>query len=126
MHLVAEQWPYARTNGLAEAVRDIATSRAAQATRVTVFIPLYRAVREVFPDPEPITDGLRVRVGRRAEAILILQHPAPRRNPERAAAPGGGFRRPTRGGSRQRCQRQSAAGVYERKFASRRAAGGSG
>ena len=81
MHLVAEYWPYARTGGLAEAVRGIATYQAAQGTPVTVFMPLYRSVREAFPDLEPISDGFRVRVGRRTEEVRILQRPGPRRNP---------------------------------------------
>ncbi|MXX67955.1 MAG: glycogen synthase [Gemmatimonadales bacterium] len=81
VHLVAEYWPYARTGGLAEAVRGIATFQAAQGTPVTVFMPLYRSVREAFPDLEPIADSFRVRVGRRVEEVRILQHPGPRRNP---------------------------------------------
>ncbi|WP_419166195.1 glycogen synthase [Candidatus Palauibacter sp.] len=81
VHLVTEYWPYARTGGLAEAVRGIATFQAAQGTPVTVFMPLYRAVREAYPDLEPIADAFRVRVGPRVEAARILQHPGPRRNP---------------------------------------------
>ena len=81
VHLVAEYWPYARTGGLAEAARGIATFQAAQGTPVTVFMPLYRSVREACPDLEPIADSFRVRVGRRVEEVSILQHPGPRRNP---------------------------------------------
>ncbi|WP_419948394.1 glycogen synthase [Candidatus Palauibacter sp.] len=81
VHLVAEYWPYARTGGLAEAVRGIATFQAAQGTPVTVFMPLYRSVREAYPDLVPITDSFRVRVGPRVEEVTILQHPGPRRNP---------------------------------------------
>lgn len=81
VHLVAEYWPYARTGGLAEAVRGIATFQAAQGTPVTVFMPLYDSVREAHPDLVPIADSFRVRVGPRVEEVTILQHPGPRQNP---------------------------------------------
>jgi len=45
-HLVSEYWPYARSGGLAEAVRGIATFQAASGVETVVFLPLYRRVRE--------------------------------------------------------------------------------
>lgn len=46
VHLVAEYWPYARTGGLAEAVRGIATHQAGHGINTHVFVPLYRVARE--------------------------------------------------------------------------------
>ncbi|MDX1578701.1 MAG: glycogen/starch synthase, partial [Gemmatimonadota bacterium] len=81
VHLVAEYWPYARSGGLAEAVRGIATFQAAQGTPVTVFMPLYRFVREAFPDLEPAKETFYVQVGSRLEEARIFQAPGPRQNP---------------------------------------------
>ncbi|MCG8467037.1 MAG: glycogen synthase [Gemmatimonadetes bacterium] len=81
VHLVAEYWPYARTGGLAEAVRGIATFQAASGTPVTVFMPLYRSVREAFPDLEPAKESYFVQVGSRLEEARIFQAPGPRQNP---------------------------------------------
>ncbi len=81
VHLVAEYWPYARTGGLAEAVRGIATFQAAQGTPVTVFMPLYRSVRQAFPDLEPAKESFFVQVGSRLEEARIFQAPGPRQNP---------------------------------------------
>jgi len=46
IHLVAEYWPFARTGGLAEAVRGIATHQARHGMKTSVFMPLYRVARE--------------------------------------------------------------------------------
>ena len=46
VHLVAEYWPFARTGGLAEAVRGIATHQARAGMKTSVFMPLYRVARE--------------------------------------------------------------------------------
>lgn len=46
VHLVAEYWPYARTGGLAEAVRGIATHQASHGIPTKVFMPLYRVVQQ--------------------------------------------------------------------------------
>ena len=81
VHLVAEYWPYARTGGLAEAVRGIATFQAACGTPVAVLMPLYRRVREAFPELEPLTGPFQVRVGERLETARLFQPPGPRRNP---------------------------------------------
>jgi starch synthase len=81
VHLVAEYWPYARSGGLAEAVRGIATFQAASGTPVTVFMPLYASVREAFPDLEPAREPLKVRVGSLVEEARIYQPAGPRQNP---------------------------------------------
>ncbi|MFV1987617.1 MAG: glycogen synthase [Gemmatimonadota bacterium] len=81
VHLVAEYWPYARTGGLAEAVRGIATFQAASGTPVTVFMPLYRSVREAYPDLELAREPYEVQVGSRLEEARVYQPPGPRQNP---------------------------------------------
>lgn len=81
VHLVAEYWPYARTGGLAEAVRGIATFQAEQGTPVTVFMPLYRSVREVHPDLEPAREPYYVQVGSRLEEAHVFRPTGPRQNP---------------------------------------------
>lgn len=81
VHLVAEYWPFARTGGLAEAVRGIATFQAASGTPVTVFMPLYRSVREAFPDLELAREPFYVQVGSRLEEAGVYQLPGPRQNP---------------------------------------------
>ncbi|MDP2957566.1 MAG: glycogen/starch synthase [Longimicrobiales bacterium] len=45
VHLVAEYWPFARTGGLAEAVRGIARHQAMHGMKTSVFMPLYRVAR---------------------------------------------------------------------------------
>lgn len=62
-HLVSEYWPYARSGGLAEAVRGIATFQAKSGVDTSVFMPLYRRVREVEPDLEPCGDPFEVTLG---------------------------------------------------------------
>ncbi|GMV07344.1 MAG: glycogen synthase [Gemmatimonadota bacterium] len=52
VHLVAEYWPFARTGGLAEAVRGIATHQAAHGTYTRVFMPLYRVAKSRTPELE--------------------------------------------------------------------------
>lgn len=54
VHLATEYWPYARTGGLAEAVRGIATYQARAGRRVAVIMPLYRRVRESAVDLQPV------------------------------------------------------------------------
>lgn len=56
VHLVAEYWPFARTGGLAEAVRGIATHQAGQGTPTSVFMPLYRVARARAPELVHVCD----------------------------------------------------------------------
>jgi len=81
VHLVAEYWPYARTGGLAEAVRGIATFQAMSGTPVTVFMPLYRSVREAHPELRPVRDPYPVRVGSVVEQARVYAPVGPRTNP---------------------------------------------
>ena len=72
VHLVAEYWPYARSGGLAEAVRGIATFQARSGHDTTVILPLYRNIRENYPDLEQVGDLFEVPFGpTRANARLM-------------------------------------------------------
>ncbi len=75
-HLAAEYWPYARTGGLAEAVRGIARHQAAVGTRTLVMLPLYRVIAEGFPEIEPCCDPYVVQVGPRSETAQVFQIPS--------------------------------------------------
>lgn len=76
VHLVSEYWPYARTGGLAEAVRGIAAYQAAAGVPVAVIMPFYLGVRERHPDLEPFGGPFTVQVGPRVEEARIFQAPA--------------------------------------------------
>jgi starch synthase len=60
VHLATEYWPYARTGGLAEAVRGIATYQARSGGDTLVFMPLYARIRTGFADIEPCGDPFEV------------------------------------------------------------------
>jgi len=60
VHLATEYWPYARTGGLAEAVRGIATYQARTGRRTSVFMPLYQRVRDAGVELEPVGDAVDV------------------------------------------------------------------
>jgi starch synthase len=79
VHLAAECAPYARTGGLAEAVRGLATVQAAAGTPVVVFLPLYRSVREQAPDLAPLGRAITVSLGYRDEEVRFFRevHPPP-------------------------------------------------
>lgn len=81
VHLVAEYWPFARTGGLAEAVRGIATFQAASGTPVTIFLPLYDLIRRDHPDLELIWGPYSVQVGPRSEEARLYALPGPHSNP---------------------------------------------
>jgi starch synthase len=81
VHLASEYWPYARTGGLAEAVRGIARHQAAAGARAFAFIPLYASVRGRFPGLAPRGDPLVVKVGARTERMSIFQNPEGGDNP---------------------------------------------
>ncbi len=71
VHLVAEYWPYARSGGLAEAVRGIATFQARKGAEVVVLMPLYRKVREGWPDLTPVGDPIEVPFGSARASIRL-------------------------------------------------------
>jgi starch synthase len=82
VHLAAEYAPFARTGGLAEAVRGLATEQATTGTPVVVFVPLYRSVREQAPDLAPLGRAITVSLGYRDEEVRFFREvhapPGPR------------------------------------------------
>ncbi len=77
VHLASEYWPYARTGGLAEAVRGIARYQAAAGAETLVFLPLYRVIREGFPEIEPCGEPYTVSIGGRTETARIHERIVP-------------------------------------------------
>jgi starch synthase len=75
VHLTAEYWPYARTGGLAEAVRGIATHQAAAGRKTMVFMPLYGRVRSRF-NAEPLGKPYEVALGARRLSACLHHDPA--------------------------------------------------
>ena len=73
VHLVAEYWPFARTGGLAEAVRGIATHQALHGTTTSVFMPLYRVARERAPELVPACEDVIVPMGIGPQRCRILK-----------------------------------------------------
>jgi len=63
VHLVAEYWPYARSGGLAEAVRGIATFQGRSGHDCAAIVPLYRGVRERHPDLVEVAEPFEVVLG---------------------------------------------------------------
>ena len=73
VHLAAEYWPFARTGGLAEAVSGLACFQAAVGHPTTVFVPLYRSVRETGAKLKPLGTPFTVVVGPRQENARLWQ-----------------------------------------------------
>ena len=63
VHFSAEYWPFARTGGLAEAVRGLAQHQKRLGQSTTVVMPLYAAVRDVTDALVPATEPFAVSVG---------------------------------------------------------------
>lgn len=82
VHLTAEYHPFARTGGLAEAVRGMAESTAAAGVPVAVIMPLYRTVRDEAPDLEPVGPPFHVQVGPRTEEARIFRIAGRSQGPE--------------------------------------------
>ncbi len=62
VHLTAELAPIARTGGLGEVVSSLAAYQSAAGMRVAIILPLYRQIREQFPNLEPVGDPFAVHV----------------------------------------------------------------
>lgn len=80
VHLTAEYWPYARSGGLAEAVRGIARHQSGSGVPTVVILPLYRRIRRDYPWIEPAFD-VQVRVGLRTERAFFFDAPAAHGHP---------------------------------------------
>src|SRR4051812_43362413 len=76
VHLAPELSPYARTGGLGEAVSSLAKYQAASGIPVTVFMPLYSAVRE-RTEIQPIGPAFAVTVGPRTETVRLYEPATP-------------------------------------------------
>jgi starch synthase len=81
VHIASEYWPYARTGGLGEAVRGIARYQAEAGAAKLVFMPLYRTVRERYPDLQAQGESFEVRIGARTERARVFYNPTGRENP---------------------------------------------
>ncbi|MCG6955722.1 MAG: glycogen synthase [Gemmatimonadetes bacterium] len=75
VHLTAEYWPYARSGGLAEAVRGIARYQSRFGVPTIVVLPFHRSIRRTFPWIEPFCE-LGVPVGPRWERAQVFRAPA--------------------------------------------------
>jgi len=83
VHIAAEYFPFARTGGLAEAVSGLAHHQRAAGLNVLVILPLYRTVRDVEPDLEPIGPPFLVQMGGRTEEARVFRAAGSRgRRPE--------------------------------------------
>lgn len=82
VHLTAEYAPFARTGGLAEAVRGLATFQSRAGNAVVVFVPLYRSVRDHAPDLAPLGRPIKVELGFRSVEVRFFREvksgPGPR------------------------------------------------
>ncbi|HEX7978795.1 MAG TPA: glycogen/starch synthase [Gemmatimonadaceae bacterium] len=76
VHLAGELSPYARTGGLGEAVASLAKYQAASGIPVTVFMPLYSAVRE-RTEVRPLGAEFAVSVGPRTETARLYEPATP-------------------------------------------------
>ncbi len=81
VHLAAELAPFARTGGLGEAVASLAHSQALSGLTSIILMPLYRQVRDVATDLEPIGEAFEVVVGPRHEQARLFESRALKNNP---------------------------------------------
>ena len=73
VHIAAEYFPFARTGGLAEAVSGLAYHQRAAGLNVHAILPLYRTVRDVEPDLEPVGPPFLVPIGGRTEEARVFR-----------------------------------------------------
>lgn len=73
VHLVAEYWPYARSGGLAEAVRGIATFQARSGHTTASIVPLYRIVRERTPNLVEVGEPFEVELGPARAQVRLFE-----------------------------------------------------
>ncbi|HUR94870.1 MAG TPA: glycogen synthase [Gemmatimonadales bacterium] len=82
VHVTAELFPFARTGGLAEAVNGLATFQHAAGLNVLAILPLYRTVRDVEPDLEPVGSPFLVSMGGRTEEARVFRPVTQRAGPQ--------------------------------------------
>jgi starch synthase len=76
VHLTAELAPIARTGGLGEVVASLAAFQAAAGMNVAIVMPLYRQIREQFPNLERVGDPFVVHVAYRDHGAQLYKLPA--------------------------------------------------
>ena len=81
VHLVAEYLPFARTGGLADAVRSLANWQSSIGLPTLVLLPLYRSVRDHVSGLGPGAITLDVPIGPSIERVTLLPHPGPTEGP---------------------------------------------
>jgi starch synthase len=82
VHVTAEYYPYARIGGLAEAVSGLANFQRAAGLNVAAILPLYRTVRDVDPDLEPVGQPFMVPMGSHNEEARIFRVAGPTAGPQ--------------------------------------------
>ena len=82
VHVTAEYYPYARTGGLAEAVSGLANFQRNASLNVAAILPLYRTVRDVEPDLEPVGQPFMVPMGGRNEEARVFRVVGPTNGPQ--------------------------------------------
>jgi starch synthase len=82
VHVTAEYYPYARTGGLAEAVSGLANFQRAAGLNVAAILPLYRTVRDVDPDLEPVGQPFMVMMGSHNEEARVFRVAGPSTGPQ--------------------------------------------
>ena len=82
VHVTAEYYPFARTGGLAEAVSGLARFQKAAGLNVAAILPLYRTVRDVDPDLEPVGQPFAVSMGARTEEARVFRVAGPPTGPQ--------------------------------------------
>jgi starch synthase len=82
VHVTAEYYPYARTGGLAEAVSGLATFQRAAGLNAAAILPLYRTVRDVDPDLEPVGQPFMVPMGSHNEEARVFRVAGPTTRPQ--------------------------------------------
>src|SRR5687768_454392 len=82
VHVTAEYYPYARIGGLAEAVSGLTNFQRAAGLNVAAILPLYRTVRDVDPDLEPVGQPFMVPMGSHNEEARIFRVAGPPAGPQ--------------------------------------------
>lgn len=75
VHLVAEYLPYARTGGLADAVRSLTHWQASIGLKTIALLPLYRSVLEQVAGLGPGAITLDIPIGPTTERVVLLPNP---------------------------------------------------
>ena len=64
LHVTSELFPYSKTGGLADMVAGLTGALAEQGHEITIATPLYRGIREQFPELQPPGRGFKISLGK--------------------------------------------------------------